>query len=249
MNALAQARRETIPQPQGAETIISTEELTKTYHTGEVEVHALRGVDLQVARGEMVAIMGPSGCGKSTLLNCLSGIDRPTAGNVIVEGQDIYKLRDGVRTDFRAKRMGFIFQFFNLLPVLSAVENVEMPLLIAGVASGKARKRALAELEMLGLASQARKHPLEMSGGQQQRIAIARSLVNDPAIVWCDEPTGNLDSETAEEILNILCRLQREKDQTFIIVTHGAEIGERADRIVQMRDGLIQSEARRDING
>lgn len=249
MNALAQARTKTVPRAAGAEIIISTDQLTKTYHAGEIEVNALRGVDLDVAKGEMVAIMGPSGCGKTTLLNCLSGLDEPTTGKVHIEGQDLYRLRDRARTGFRAKRMGFIFQFFNLLPVLSAVENVELPLLVAGVKPSKARERALAELDLLGLANQARKHPAEMSGGQQQRIAIARSLVNDPAIVWCDEPTGNLDSETAEEIMNILCRLQREQDQTFVVVTHGAEIGERADRIVRMRDGLIQVQRGGDING
>lgn len=221
--------------------IIKTVGLTKTYDTSEVEVNALRGIDLAVSKGEMVAVMGPSGCGKTTLLNCLSGIDEPTSGTVTIEGQDLYKLRDRLRTDFRAKRMGFIFQVFNLLPVLSVVENVELPLLVAGAKPSVARKKALEDIERLGLLDQARKRPAELSGGQQQRIAIARALVNDPAIVWCDEPTGNLDSETANEIMDVLSHLNREKAQTFVVVTHSDEVGARADRIVRMRDGLIQS--------
>ena len=226
-------------RPEHIESIISTERLTKVYDTGDLKVEAIKEIDLTVEKGEMVAIMGPSGCGKTTLLNCLSGIDEPTAGKVHIEGQDLYRLRDRARTGFRAKNMGFIFQFFNLLPVLSVAENVELPLLVAGIGSGSARKRAIEELDLLGLADQAGKRPAELSGGQQQRVAIARALVNDPAIVWCDEPTGNLDSETADQIMDVLCRLNHEKQQTFVVVSHSDEVGGRADRIIRMRDGRI----------
>jgi putative ABC transport system ATP-binding protein len=196
---------------------------------------------MNIEKGEMVAIMGPSGCGKTTLLNCLSGIDEPTKGEIHIINEDLYKMRDRARTNFRAKNMGFIFQFFNLLPVLSVEENVELPLLTAGVRPGAARKRAIEELELLGLADQRNKRPAELSGGQQQRVAIARALVNDPAIVWCDEPTGNLDSETANEIMDVLCRLNKEKQQTFVVVTHSDEVGALAHRIIHMRDGLIHN--------
>ncbi|MHB0977467.1 MAG: ABC transporter ATP-binding protein [Candidatus Aquicultorales bacterium] len=219
--------------------IIRTVDLQKTYDTGEVKVHALKGIDFEVSRGEMVAVMGPSGCGKTTLLNCLSGIDEPSKGDVFIDGRSLYAMRDKGRTNFRGQSMGFIFQFFNLLPVLTVVENVELPLLVTGVRPGEARKKALAAVEMVGLASEPHKRPRELSGGQQQRVAIARALVNEPAIVWCDEPTGNLDSETADEIMNVLCKLNKDKRQTFVLVTHSDEVGARADRIVRMRDGLI----------
>lgn len=220
--------------------IIRTSNLQKTYDTGEVKVNALKGIDFDVQRGEMVAVMGPSGCGKTTLLNCLSGIDEPTAGEVVIDGKSLYKMRDGARTEFRANSMGFIFQFFNLLPVLSVVENIELPLLVAGVKPREARKRALAMADTVGLVGQAAKRPSELSGGQQQRVAIARALVNEPAIVWCDEPTGNLDSETQDEVMDLLCKLNKEKGQTFVLVTHSGEVGARADRIVRMRDGRIE---------
>ncbi|MCL5292392.1 MAG: ABC transporter ATP-binding protein [Actinobacteria bacterium] len=221
------------------EVIINTKSLHKVYDTGEVKVNALKGIDFEVAEGEMVAVMGPSGCGKTTLLNCLSGIDEPTAGQVIIQGHDLYKMRDKARTDFRGKNMGFIFQFFNLLPVLSVVENVELPMLVTGSWPSEARRKALEVVEMVGLKGEASKRPAELSGGQQQRVAIARALVNEPAIVWCDEPTGNLDSETADEVMSLLTRLNSEKGQTFVLVTHSAEVGARTDRIVHMRDGLI----------
>jgi len=187
----------------------------------------------------MVAIMGPSGCGKTTLLNCLSGLDTIDEGNIFIQGDNLRELSDNERTTYRARHMGFIFQDFNLLPVLSAVENVELPMLIARVPAKKARRRALEMLERVGLLDRARHRPAELSGGQRQRVTIARALTNDPAIVWADEPTGNLDSENAQEILDLLCRLNREHGQTFVIVTHAIEVGNLANRIITMRDGQI----------
>jgi putative ABC transport system ATP-binding protein len=214
----------------------------KAYHTGQVNVPALRGVDLTVWRGEMVAIMGPSGCGKTTLLNCLSGLDTADKGQIIIEGVSLPEMSDRERTGYRAKRMGFVFQFYNLLPVLSAVENVELPLLVSGFGLGKARKRALESLEQVGLAHRANHRPSELSGGERQRTTIARALVNRPALVWADEPTGDLDSETANEILDVLMDLNRERQLTFILVTHSREVGARCGRIVRMRDGLMEDQ-------
>ena len=214
----------------------------KCYEAGGARVRALRGVDLSIQRGEMVAVMGPSGCGKTTLLNCLSGLDRFDKGEVLIGGESISAMSDRKRTRFRADRMGFIFQTYNLIPVLSGIENVELPLLVAGVRSKEARGRALSALEMVGLADQANKRPNEMSGGQQQRVTVARSLVNDPAIVWADEPTGALDSETSAEIMDLLVKLNQEKGQTFVLVTHDISVARRASRLVTMRDGRIQSD-------
>ena len=180
-----------------SEAIIEITDLVKTYETGEVQVHALRGVSLSVQPAEMVAIMGPSGCGKTTLLNTASGLDDPTEGSIMIGGTDLDSLDDNTKTSYRARRMGFIFQFYNLLPVLSSVENVELPLLVSGVAPSEARERAMAGLEQVGLAEWAKHRPGQLSGGQRQRVTIARALVNDPAIVWADEPTGDLDSVTA----------------------------------------------------
>jgi ABC-type lipoprotein export system ATPase subunit len=227
-----------MPEPITAPIIVATG-IHKTYRTGEVEVHALRGVDLTIQTGEMVAIMGPSGCGKTTLLNCLSGLDLLDRGEVLLEGQPLHKMKDKVRTSYRARRMGFVFQTYNLLPVISAVENVEMPLLVSGVRPREARQRALKALADVGLADRANHRPAELSGGQRQRVTIARSLVNNPAIVWADEPTGNLDSQTANDVLDLMIRLNREEGQTFVIVTHDAKIGDLCNRIVLMRDGEI----------
>ena len=224
------------------EYIIQVKGLHKTYDTGKVKVHALRGVDLAIKRGEMVAIMGPSGCGKTTLLNCLSGIDSIDQGGIIVNGNVMVKMSDKQRTKFRAEEMGFIFQSYNLLPVLSVVENVELPLLVSGVNSKQARKRAENVLELVDLSDQEDKRPAELSGGQQQRVAIARALANDPAIVWGDEPTGNLDSDTSLDIMHVLRRLNQQKGQTFVLVTHSPEIGAMTDRIIRMRDGIIESD-------
>jgi putative ABC transport system ATP-binding protein len=216
----------------------------KSYEAGETRVRALRGVDLSIPRGEMVAVMGPSGCGKTTLLNCLSGLDGFDAGEVLIAGEPINGMSDRRRTRFRAERMGFVFQTYNLIPVLSAVENVELPLLVAGARPKVARGRALAALETVGIPEQASKRPAEMSGGQQQRVTVARSLVNDPAIVWADEPTGALDSETSKEIVDLLVGLNRERGHTFVLVTHDASVARRAHRIVRMRDGSIEGEER-----
>jgi ABC-type lipoprotein export system ATPase subunit len=220
--------------------IIHVRGVHKTYSTGHVKVHALRGIDLDIKAGEMVGIMGPSGCGKTTLLNCLSGLDEIDEGEVIVKGNLIPKMTDKERTRFRAEQMGFVFQAFNLLPVLSVVENVELPLLLSGHSQHQARTRAQEVLEMVNLSDQAPKRPAELSGGQQQRVAVARALVNNPVIVWGDEPTGNLDSETAMEIMGVMRRLNKEKGQTFVLVTHAMEVGKATDRIVRMRDGVIE---------
>jgi len=216
--------------------------VTKVYDTGHVKVDALRGIDLDIQCGEMVAIMGPSGCGKTTLLNCLSGLDALSGGDVLIEGTSLKSMSDRQRTRYRARRMGFIFQFYNLLAVLTAAENVEMPLLLTGVPTKEARSRALDVLDLVGLRMRADQRPGELSGGERQRVTIARALVNDPAIVWADEPTGDLDSTNAEEIINLMCRLNRERDVTFALVTHDISIGRRAHRIVRMMDGQIVDE-------
>ena len=219
--------------------IISASQLYKTYDTGTVQVNALRGVDLDVKRGEMVAIMGPSGCGKTTLLNCLSGLDEIDSGLVTIDGVVLHQLPDDQRSDYRARSMGFVFQLYNLLPVLSAVENVEMPLLVSGVGAREARRRSMEVLDLVDLTDRATHVPGELSGGQRQRVTIARALVNQPAIVWADEPTGDLDSETAKDIIDLLCEFNRTNGQTLVVVTHSREVGDRAHRIVQMRDGQI----------
>ena len=221
------------------EAIIRAIDVVKTYDTGKVQVNALRGVSLNILRGEMVAIMGPSGCGKTTLLNCLSGLDDIDNGQVFVEGVELSTLSDNAKTDYRARRMGFIFQFYNLLPVLSAVENVELPLLVSGVKAREARRRAVDSLRRVELEDWATHRPGELSGGQRQRVTVARALVNDPAIVWADEPTGDLDSASADAIMDLIVDLNQKRDQTFVIVTHDPRISERCHRVVRMRDGEI----------
>jgi putative ABC transport system ATP-binding protein len=222
-------------------SIISCSDLTKIYVTGAVRVEALRGIDLEIGKGEMVAVMGPSGCGKTTLLNCLSGLDDVTSGKITVEDTDITTLDDDGKTTFRANRMGFVFQFYNLLPVLTATENVELPLLISGVRDAEARSRAEKMLNIVGLEARASMRPSSLSGGERQRVAIARALVNDPAIVFADEPTGDLDKRTADDVMNLLRKLNKENGQTFVIVTHDPEVGARCDRVIHMRDGLVVS--------
>ena len=222
--------------------IIDVHNITKTYDTGSVSVQALRGVSVQVAKGEMVAVMGPSGCGKTTLLNCLSGIDDVSGGQIVIEGTDINEMSDDVKTIYRAQRMGFIFQFYNLLPVLSALENVELPLLVSGASPKDSREQAMKSLERVGLTDWATHKPAELSGGQRQRVTIARALVNDPAIVWADEPTGDLDSKTASDIMDLMQELNREQSQTFVIVTHDSSVAQRCDRTLHMNDALIERE-------
>jgi ABC-type lipoprotein export system ATPase subunit len=236
--------RPKVAEPPHVEPIVEARGVVKTYDTGKVEVRALRGVDLTLGRGEMVAIMGPSGCGKTTLLNCLSGLDGIDGGEVVIEGVPLSAMSDRERTDYRAKRMGFVFQFYNLMPVLTSVENVELPLLVARVKAHDARTRALEALEMVGLAEWADHVPDELSGGQRQRVTIARALVNDPAIVWADEPTGDLDSENAAEITDLMRALNRERGLSFLIVTHDIDVGRKTDRIVRMVDGRIVDEER-----
>ena len=219
--------------------IIQAKNVKKIYRNGHLRVEALAGINLDIAPGEMVAIMGQSGCGKTTLLNCLSGLDSIDEGYIFIRGDNLRDLSDNERTSYRARHMGFVFQDFNLLPVLTAVENVELPMLVSKTPSRKARKRALEVLDLVGLSARAGHRPAELSGGQRQRVTIARALTNNPAIVWADEPTGNLDSETALEIMDLLTTLNKENGQTFVIVTHALEVGNRADRIITMRDGRI----------
>jgi putative ABC transport system ATP-binding protein len=237
----AEPRRQPI---DGRDLIIEARDVFKTYHSDSVDVQALRGVSLSVPRGEMVAIMGPSGCGKTTLLNCLSGLDTIDSGLILINGEDINKLSDNRRTAFRARNMGFVFQFYNLLPVLSAIENVELPLLVSGVKMGEARRRATEALEMVQLREWAKHKPSQLSGGQRQRVTVARALVNNPAIVWGDEPTGDLDTQNAKAIMDLITDLNRAHGQTFVIVTHAPDVAARCHRIIRMQDGRILREER-----
>jgi putative ABC transport system ATP-binding protein len=223
----------------GADAIVQARRLRKVYH-GVEEVEALRGIDLAVERGEMVAIIGPSGSGKTTLLNCLSGLDVFDGGQVVIDGQDLSSMSDRARTAYRRRNMGFVFQAFNLLPVLSGVENVEIPLLLQGLTPKQARGRSMDMLETLGLAHRAHHRPDQLSGGEQQRVAVARALVHKPAVVWADEPTGNLDSEVTTVIVELLVRMNK-SGQTIVLVTHNPQVSERAQRTVRMRDGRIEA--------
>ena len=221
------------------DSIISAKNVHKIYGTGSLVVNALNGIDMEVGRGEMIAIMGPSGCGKTTLLNCLSGLDSINSGNIFVEQQPIHDLSDDKMSEFRSKSMGFIFQTYNLLPVLTARENVEMPLLISGMSSKAAANQANEQLDAVGLLEWSTHKPGELSGGQRQRVAIARALVNKPAIVWADEPTGNLDSNNENEIMELLSFTNSQYNQTIVLVTHSDKVAAKADRIVRMEDGII----------
>ncbi len=223
-------------------TVLEAKGLWKVYDMGSTKVQALRGVDLSIEAGEMVAIMGPSGCGKTTLLNCVSSLDEFSAGEVLVDGRPLSEMSDRERTTMRAERLGFVFQSFNLLPVLSAAENVEMPLLIVGVPPKEARARALGALESVGLLDWAGHLPAELSGGQQQRVTIARAFVHEPALILADEPTGNLDTSTSEAILDLLVDLNRTRGITFLMVTHEEANAQKCTRRVNILDGLITSD-------
>jgi putative ABC transport system ATP-binding protein len=219
--------------------------LRKQYRSGALAIEALRGIDLRIERGELVAIAGPSGCGKTSLLNCLAGLENDYEGEILLTGVALRALSDAARARLRARTTGFIFQSFNLLPTLDATENVELPLLIGGMRGTEARRRARAMLDAVGLGARLSHRPGALSGGQQQRVAIARALVGRPAIVWADEPTGNLDSEVAAEIIALITRLNAEQGQTFVIVTHAADVAATASRLVRMRDGQIMDDSAR----
>lgn len=224
--------------------VIVAENVTKTYDNGRIKVTALNDVTLTVNRGEMVAVMGPSGCGKTTLLNCLSGLDDISSGTVKINNTELSTMSDKIKTKYRAQRMGYIFQAFNLLPVLTARENVEMPLLVSGTPSKEAKESAENALDLVGLTDWLEHYPAELSGGQIQRVTVARSLVNTPEIVWADEPTGNLDSENARDVMNLMIKLNAENNQTFVIVTHSDEVAELTDRTIFMRDGVIERDSK-----
>jgi len=224
------------------EYIVESEKVHKIYHTDGTKVHALKGIDLKIKRGEILAVMGPSGCGKTTLLNCLSGLDSINSGIIKIDGRRIDNLSDVELTRYRGLKMGFVFQAYNLIPVLTAVENVELPMLLNGTKPDVARKRAIAALIDAGLPGREHHLPNQLSGGEQQRVAIARALAHNPAIVWADEPTGNLDTKSTKEIVNLILRLNKERGNTFVIVTHDPSVGECAHRVVLMRDGKIMKE-------
>ncbi|HEV2757585.1 MAG TPA: ABC transporter ATP-binding protein [Actinomycetota bacterium] len=226
-----------------ADAILVASGVRKVYKTGAGIVETLVGLDLTIPRGEFLAVMGPSGSGKTTLLNCLSGLDEIDAGTVLVDGEDIHAMSDARRSRHRAANMGFIFQSFNLIPVFTAAENVELPLLLAGASPRDARSRAEATLDRVGLGHRKGHRPNELSGGEQQRVTVARALAGDPAMVWADEPTGNLDTETAGSIVDLLKELNRD-GLTLVLVTHDPAIGSQAGRLIQMRDGAVTSEAR-----
>jgi putative ABC transport system ATP-binding protein len=229
-----------------SDALLVATRVDKIYRTGTVEVPALRSLDLSVEAGELVGVMGASGSGKTTLLNCLSGLDDIDAGTVEIGGRDLFAMSDSERTVHRAHSMGFVFQAFNLIPVFTAVENVELPLLLGGMPARKARARATEMLERVELAHRVGHRPSEMSGGEQQRVTIARALVGRPQIVWADEPTGNLDSAMAESVMNLLVELNRDEGQTIVLVTHDASIGKRVPRLVTMRDGELVGDLWRD---
>jgi putative ABC transport system ATP-binding protein len=217
--------------------VVVGRDVWKIYGEGEMAVPALRGISVEIRRGEMLAIMGPSGCGKTTFLNCFSGLDDVSRGTVTLEGTNIHAMPDAKKSEYRARRTGFVFQSYNLLPILSAEENVEMPLLIAGREAKEAREAARAILGQMGLGERVGHRPAELSGGQQQRVSLARALVAHPAIVWADEPTGNLDAEGSKEVTDLLRDLNRRFQQTMVVVTHDADVARACDRTLRMRDG------------
>jgi putative ABC transport system ATP-binding protein len=220
--------------------VIQAEHLTKVYKMGQVEVHALNGLSLKITHGEIVAIMGPSGSGKSTLMNIIGCLDRPTSGAYILDGELVSKLTDDQLATIRNRKVGFVFQSFNLLTRATALANVELPVRYAGLVHGR-REKALAALESVGLSDRIYHRPNELSGGQQQRVAIARALVNEPAIILADEPTGNLDTKSGQEIMELLLNLNRQHGTTLIIVTHAPDIAAHAQRIIHIRDGVVET--------
>jgi len=220
--------------------VLEARDIHKTYPLGKVEVSALRGVTIEVEQGEFVAILGPSGSGKSTLLHILGGLDRPDKGSIYIDGINLSTLNDAKLAEVRLHKIGFVFQFFNLLPRLTALRNVELPLTLADVSEKESVKKATEMLELVGLKDRMHHRPTELSGGEQQRVAVARALINDPKIVLADEPTGNLDTRTGWEIVSLMKRLSTEKNQTFVVVTHDQGVAENANRIIQLKDGVIQ---------
>jgi putative ABC transport system ATP-binding protein len=223
------------------DSVVEVKDLTKVYRMGEVDVHALCGVSLQIQRGEVVSIMGPSGSGKSTLMNILGCLDRPTSGEYLLDGENVARMGDNQLARVRNRKVGFIFQSFNLMARSSALTNVELPMRYAGVGARERRRNSVEALEAVGLHERMHHRPKELSGGQQQRVAIARALVNNPSIIMADEPTGNLDSKTGVEIMDLLLRLNRERGVTLIIVTHDPEIASHASRIIHIRDGQVEN--------
>jgi putative ABC transport system ATP-binding protein len=222
--------------------IVSIRKLAKAYRRGDQVIPVLVDIDLDIARGDFVALMGPSGSGKSTLLNLIAGIDKPTAGNIVVDGTDIARLSEGDLARWRAREIGFVFQFYNLMPVLSAFDNVELPLLLTNLSRRERRAHTQTALELVGLADRAEHYPNELSGGQQQRVAIARALITDPALIVADEPTGDLDRTTGEEILSLLDRFNRELGKTIIMVTHDPKAAAKARRLVHLEKGRIEED-------
>jgi putative ABC transport system ATP-binding protein len=220
-----------------ADDVVVGTDVWKVYGSGETEIAALQGVSVGIRRGEMLAIVGPSGCGKTTFLNCFSGLDEITRGRITLEGVDLASMDDKKKSDYRARRVGFVFQSYNLLPILSAQENVEMPLLITGVAGREARERSRKLLTELGLGDRLDRRPAELSGGQQQRVSLARALVGRPAIVWADEPTGNLDEKSSHQVVQLLRELNKTYAQTMVVVTHDPKVAAGCDRTLRMEDG------------
>ena len=229
-------------QPEEARPVIQLDHIHKTYTMGDVNVHALRGVSLTIREGEFVAIMGASGSGKSTTMNIIGCLDRPTRGVYILDGEDVSEMSKDQRADIRCQKIGFVFQGFNLLSRTSALENVELPMLYAGVGTTERDRRAREALAAVGLADREQNHPNQLSGGQQQRVAVARALVNNPALILADEPTGNLDSRTSVEVMEIFQRLNRERGITLILVTHENDIAQYAQRVVVFKDGKIKKD-------
>src|ERR671916_778314 len=239
---IIEAQAGLLARAEEARPVIELDGVHKTYAMGDVEVHALRGVSLTIRAGEFVAIMGTSGSGKSTMMNIIGCLDRPTRGTYVLHGQDVSSLSKDERADIRSRKLGFVFQGFNLLSRTSALENVELPMLYANVEASERRRRAIEALHSVGLAGREQNHPNQLSGGQQQRVAIARSLVNNPTLILADEPTGALDSRTSVEVMDIFQRLNRERGITLLLVTHEPDIASYADRVVVFKDGKIRKD-------